>query len=379
VWMTNALHRPTTYITADFPESLFYADVYLRTTLPDIDVVYLHEGERIANSVHPRIILCPIHNVDAALSAPDLIVNTGSMQEMSDDYVAFYMEKIDRSAAQRFYSFNNFAQPIMDRLETMNFAAPTMSGQWAAEVRRFHPGQRSRAEIFFVRAGESPSASDLAQAAVDGPDPADGAAFLDLFDAVRRARRGELLIEAAAKAMLGMHSIPKEALWMARAAVPKSASGRAILKYLEDMATTADVYAIQDRSVEGAVSGDVLRIGSDRWPIIGTNGGSIETFMELEDAAEIAGWAGDLRSNQPAQAIIATVDDKVVAKTVPIGARPDIEAGYGSCVRPAQFTIKVPLPRTKAIPTVRVFAITADQKAAEVTSGTGAPNSFRFL
>ena len=379
VWMTNGLHRPETYIDVDFPESLFYAEVYLRAALPKLDIVYVHENEALTAGAGPRLVLCPIHNIDAVLSAPDLIVNTGSMQEMSDDYVAFYTEKIERSNARLFYSFNNFAQPISDRLEMMNFAAPTMGPDWSTEFKAFHPGQRSRAEMLLVRSGATPQSIRAAEAAVTGPDPSGGAAFLDLFDAVRRAQRSDLLLEAAAKAIVGMPYIPKEALWLCRSAKPKSATGRAILQMLERYAAESDIHAVQEHAVDGWVEGGAVVVDGLRYPIIDSTGGAIEAVMELEGAAEIAGWAGDLRSNRPALTIVAATDGAVVARTVPIGPRKDIEAGYGDGLRPAQFSIKVPLTKASAgAPLVRLFAISFDQKAIALAATLANTEFARF-
>lgn len=253
---------------------------------------------------------------------------------MSDAYVTFYMAKIDRSSAHYFYSFNRFAQDVSEPSEMMRYAAPTMSPQWRAEMKRFYQGQRSRAEIFFKRVGEDTVAIDMAKTAVDGPDPGNGMEFLDLFDTVRRAGKRELLLEAATKAILGMPSIPQEAVWLARTAVPISATGRYILRVLDRLAVENDFYGSQDRSVNGGIDSDVLRVGDKRYPVIAALAGSIESVIEIENGVEISSWAGDIGSNRPAAAIIATVNGQVVVRTRPIGRRPDIEAGYGEGLIP---------------------------------------------
>lgn len=378
VWMTNGLHRPDTYITVDFPESLFYAEVYVRTVLPDVDLVYVHRGETLPPARGPRIVLCPIHAIDSVLSAPDLIVNTGSMQEMSDDYVRFYTDCIERSATQQFYSFNNFAQPLTERLETMNLAAPTMSPRWSAVYRKFHPGYRSRAEMHFVRTGDSADALSTAQQAIDAPDPIDGDTFLALFEAVRRAGNSDALLEAAAKAVSGMPYIPKEALWLARAASPTSAVGRVVWNMLEDIAASADVARAEDHSVTGMVEAGSLQEGDRQHPIVAQFAGSVESVMELEGAVAVAGWTGDLNASQPAQSILAAVNGKIVAKTVPVGRRADIEAGYGPGVRPTQFALNVPLSHGGATPPlVQIFATMADGRAVEVDIPMQIPHLFQ--
>lgn len=367
VWMTNDLHRPDTYINVDFPETLFYADVYLRATLPDIDLMYLHEGDRIATrpGTH-QIVLCPIHNIDDALSMPALVVNTGSMQEMSDEYVEFYMDKIEQSAADRFYSFNRFAQRLGEPSEMMCFAAPVLGVDWTAKVRRFHAGVRSRAEQFFVRTGPSDMVEADAMAAMAGPDPVDGDAFLALFDAARRCRKSDVLIETARKALRGMEEPPREVVWLLRASSPTSREDIALSEAIETMARNSDIHGVQTLAVRGRVDGSLIFVGNDRYVLTDDFGGAIEEALPIEGAAEFSGWAGDIRRNAPASAVVATVDSEVIAMTVPIGRRPDVEAGYGSGVRPACYTLKVPLPAGEEVPDVRLFCLSSDNVACEL-------------
>ena len=119
VWLTNDLHRPDTYIDADLPESLFYAEIFLRANFPDIQVTYIHAPNDLDNTQNtakqrpPHIILCPASRIDLLSDYPvDLLVNTGSMQEMTDDFIIYYNEWLDASKCQLFYSANYFAQRI---------------------------------------------------------------------------------------------------------------------------------------------------------------------------------------------------------------------------------------------------------------------------
>jgi hypothetical protein len=187
IWMTNGLHRPERYIDVDFPESLFYAEVYLRATMPNCSLTYVHAGDRLPPSSETQFVLCPIPHMDVAFQAPnDLLINTGSMQEMTDDYVAFYMRVIEWSPCNMFYSCNYFGQPIDSaRQESMNIGAPVMAKTWKTAYRRFGGGKEGgTAECFFVRVGEE-DCIPAAEAALRKP-PADAAGFLDVFDAVRR-------------------------------------------------------------------------------------------------------------------------------------------------------------------------------------------------
>jgi len=137
LWMTNAAHRPRQYWIVDLPESLFFADVYLRVHFGIGDVLYIASpadvGRALGSSTQgaPRFVLCPVHNLPHIAQVRfDLVTNTLSMQEMSEEYVDFYMRWLDQQPCRFFYSFN-YAVQYLERIEeSMNMAAPRLSRRW---------------------------------------------------------------------------------------------------------------------------------------------------------------------------------------------------------------------------------------------------------
>ena len=131
VWMTSSVRRPKQYIIIDLPESLFFAEVFLRA----------HFGERVINlaeipySNSAQFVLCAAPLIDRLSQIPvDLVINTWSMQEMSDQWIDFYMNWLENSGARFFYSFNAMCRPI-DRLgEVANSYSPRPSNNWVARM-----------------------------------------------------------------------------------------------------------------------------------------------------------------------------------------------------------------------------------------------------
>jgi putative sugar O-methyltransferase len=131
VWMTSPVGRPKKYIIVDLPESLFFAEVFLRA----------HFGDRVNNLAEtPRgdlgqFVLCAAPLIDRLSKTPvDLVINTWSMQEMSDQWIDFYMNWLENSAARFFYSFNAMCRPIDWLGEVANSYSPRPSSNWVARM-----------------------------------------------------------------------------------------------------------------------------------------------------------------------------------------------------------------------------------------------------
>jgi putative sugar O-methyltransferase len=131
--LTNSYRPAKVYVVIDLPESLFFAETYLRATLGHAAVRYLGAGETIdcRELVAPIVLLCPTTRI-AGLAATrfDLVMNTLSMQEMPDAYIDFYDRWLSVQAADHFYSFNYFLQSADDRGESSNLFAPRLSSVW---------------------------------------------------------------------------------------------------------------------------------------------------------------------------------------------------------------------------------------------------------
>jgi putative sugar O-methyltransferase len=131
LWMTNSYKRPRLYAIVDLPESLFFAEVYLRATYGFDRVHYVQPHEEIGSVPDGTILLCPVSRREDLKSITfNVILNTLSMQEMTDDYVAFYRDWLVTQPSNYFYSFNYFLQPADSRGESPNLFAPRLSEHW---------------------------------------------------------------------------------------------------------------------------------------------------------------------------------------------------------------------------------------------------------
>lgn len=156
-WLTSGLVQPPErYVIADLAESLFFADVFLSDQLGLDRVLYVEDTAALTAEALDgyTVVLCPVDRLQALESISlDLVVNTGSMQEMSDAWIHFYARWLDRQKAQHFYSLNYFAQPIGFLAESANLWAPRPSPRWTARALRLNPPMiRMQADRNFLEA-----------------------------------------------------------------------------------------------------------------------------------------------------------------------------------------------------------------------------------
>jgi len=80
------------------------------TSLATQRCVYLLDDTPIdPAAVGAKVLLCPISNVSALRRLEfDLVTNTFSMQEMTDEWVDWYMRWLDMQPCRYFYSANFF-------------------------------------------------------------------------------------------------------------------------------------------------------------------------------------------------------------------------------------------------------------------------------
>ena len=78
------------------------------------------------------------------------------------------------------------------------------------------------------------------------------------------------------------------------------------------------------------------------------------------------GWAGDLRAREPAREVVATFNGRIVARSTPDAARPDVPAaGYPAGFLRSGFRLSIPT-WANASTALRVFAIGRDGSVAEL-------------
>lgn len=233
LWLTNAIHRPKCYIDLDLPESLFYAETYFRNLISDAEIRYVHDASDVngftsSDSDRCRILLVPVHNHRLIDRIPiDLITNIGSLQEMTTEYVDFYMNLIERSSAPLFYSSNYFGQRIELLIESMNYAAPVLGRHWAAVYRQYWPDPvRGVAEIIFRRTVEPSEITSIED-------------FLIAFDALRGSDDTARIMRVVTQARKELPFVPKELLYLTRKARlldPGSTEIASVLRELESLA-----------------------------------------------------------------------------------------------------------------------------------------------
>jgi putative sugar O-methyltransferase len=142
LWMTNSIFNPDICILIDFPECLFLAEVFLKKTLPsDIQVYYITDSNIDLNNLPNKcIVLCPIACSNLLINVPiDLATNTGSIQEMTDDYAEFWMAWLESSKAKHFYSLNYFGIDLFNLYEAKNRYSPKLSRDWRMHLNQTNP------------------------------------------------------------------------------------------------------------------------------------------------------------------------------------------------------------------------------------------------
>jgi hypothetical protein len=157
LWLTNPIRRVQRYVIVDLPESLFFAEIFLRKALPDVPLHYASEAFPAAAA--PGITLVPIQLASQTNQLPfDLIANTGSMSEMSDDWVQFWCDWLGQQNSTLFYSHNMMGNPAGLLLEARARFAPRVPSDWApVYVKGVHPlvllvtDQHKMAEVIFER------------------------------------------------------------------------------------------------------------------------------------------------------------------------------------------------------------------------------------
>jgi hypothetical protein len=172
------------YVIVDLPGSLFFSEVCLRAEFGD-DVGYW-EGRDPGT----KVVLLPIGRLAEYRDQCDLVINIGSMQEMSDRWVDFYMQWLDKCGARYFYSLNYMGQPLEYLFESRTLWAPRPSGMWTSRVINPDPvivkimcSGRCFAEILYEKA---PAGKGFKDWAVLSGDMMDRKSYLEGLELLRR-------------------------------------------------------------------------------------------------------------------------------------------------------------------------------------------------
>lgn len=98
------------YWLVDIPETLFQAEVFLRLVLPDCQITYVTSADfslPLQDSSKPTVFLCPLAFANITCGQRfDLIINTGSLPELPENWQLFWADWLDKQEADYFYSSN---------------------------------------------------------------------------------------------------------------------------------------------------------------------------------------------------------------------------------------------------------------------------------
>jgi putative sugar O-methyltransferase len=156
-WLTNPIKPVTRYCIVDMPESLFFAEVFLRTALPEVHIHYATENEPVSDL--RGITLVPVQLSAQTRNVPfDLVTNSGSMAEMTDEWLNYWCNWLDQQNTRLFYSHNSIGNAPEVVVEAPTVLAPVVPPTWRpVYVRPMHPMMllqskgRIASEIMFER------------------------------------------------------------------------------------------------------------------------------------------------------------------------------------------------------------------------------------
>jgi hypothetical protein len=129
------------YVIIDTPECLFSAGVALKVEFGD-QVGYFERQDP-----GTRVLLVPLSLNDFARPA-DLVINTGSMQEVTDEWIDFYVQWLTNFQTRYFYSLNYAAQPISIMGESRNLWTQRLGAEWST---RFEGPTRDYLEVLYEK------------------------------------------------------------------------------------------------------------------------------------------------------------------------------------------------------------------------------------
>jgi len=204
------------YVIVDLPETLYFAETALRPIFGEEVGYFLNEMP------NTRIILVPVDKLDQYQEACDLVINIGSMQEMNDQWINYYMGWLDNCGAKYFYSLNYAGQPLDYIGESRCLWGPRPSTNWSTKILNLNPAvirvmcfNRNFLEALYCR---EPVRGDLGMWSVFDGRTLTVATFLEGLDLVRQcpeAAHIEEFMEIVLKYWPDKFTVPKEMLALA--------------------------------------------------------------------------------------------------------------------------------------------------------------------
>ena len=187
----------------------------LRHELGEENVRYLIDDTPVDPAeMNAKVVLCPIQNIAALRSVTfDLVTNIVSMQEMTDEWIDFYMHWLDEQPCKYFYSANSFGISLNQMREARNSWSPRPSSRWKLQQYTTGPDrERPMAmQLFKKTSNDLPSVRN-SQSTLDR--------WLETLDQVRMSDCSNAAdLERALRYGLTLNPTPKETWHLARALV----------------------------------------------------------------------------------------------------------------------------------------------------------------
>jgi len=225
LWLNNTIAPVKCYIDVDFAESLFFAEVYLKANIPELKILHITTSDKLTQDVLSQysVILCPLAFVDVLSNLHiDLAINTGSMQEMTDDWIDFWMYWLKKQDCRWFYSLNYFASPLFGMEETRSTWSPRLSPEWTIRLQKYNPPfikvhgifNRSFAEILAQKL-PSNMCNYESQYTFLKEKILDGQVLLETMDIIHSYPDENIMFDLLQR-VVDMPVVPKEALYLAK-------------------------------------------------------------------------------------------------------------------------------------------------------------------
>lgn len=154
-WFSNKLFNPKIYVIVDIPESLFYAEVFLKLNLINVKITHINPDFEFNNNSTPVIFLCSPDNLHILTNISfNLIFNTGSLGEMSGEWVEKYINFVNSSNSDYYLTHNRFCEPLNFNSEIVNTLIPFPNSNWIPIIAYVFEGEdpkkvRSTALVIF--------------------------------------------------------------------------------------------------------------------------------------------------------------------------------------------------------------------------------------
>ena len=113
--MNKLFNGNSTYYLVDLPESLYFAEVFIREEFPEAKIKYITSKDCTEDlSVYDFVFLCPAF-IDVVNEVNIfLMINQNSLGEMTNTCMAFWMDQIESTIQpEYFYSLNRFLNNVV--------------------------------------------------------------------------------------------------------------------------------------------------------------------------------------------------------------------------------------------------------------------------